>query len=63
MLALEMGLGKTLCVIAAHALEQHTLDDPVMHTALSDAELKKSETVRCSTCKLHRLPVCVVPPV
>lgn len=41
MLALEMGCGKTLCVIAAHALSQHLLpDEPVMHTQHSEDDLK-----------------------
>ena len=42
MLALDMGMGKTLCVVAAHALEQHTLpEQPTMHTAHSKAALGK----------------------
>ena len=42
MLALDMGMGKTLCVVAAHALEQHTLPDaPTMHTEHSKAALGK----------------------
>ena len=42
MLALDMGMGKTLCVVAAHALEQHTLpEQPTMHTAHTKAALGK----------------------
>jgi hypothetical protein len=41
-----MGLGKTLVVLAAHALEQHTLpEEAEMHTEHSVAALAESETV------------------
>jgi hypothetical protein len=46
MLALEMGLGKTLCIIAAHALEQHLLPDtPEMHTEHTEEALEHFEVV------------------
>lgn len=39
-------MGKTLVMIAAHALEQHTLPEkPVMHTEWTDAELREYEEV------------------
>ena len=46
MLAHEMGVGKTLCAIAAHALTQHLLpDEPVMHTQHSDDDMKQWQMV------------------
>ena len=47
MLALQMGLGKTYCAIARHALEQHALpeDGPTRHTAHTDAALEKYQIV------------------
>lgn len=46
MLALEMGMGKTLCAIAVHALDQHHIPEGVERTtAHSDADLQKSETI------------------
>lgn len=40
MLAFEMGLGKTLCVIAAHALEQHNVPETQERTQLTEAQLE-----------------------
>jgi hypothetical protein len=41
-----MGLGKTLVVIAAHALQRHTLPEvPQRVTAWTDAELEEYEDV------------------
>lgn len=46
LLGLEMGMGKTLVMIAAHALEQHTLPEkPAMHTQWTAAELREYEDV------------------
>ena len=46
MLALEMGMGKTLCAIAVHALDQHLIPEAVERiTEHSDAALQQSETV------------------
>ena len=37
-----MGLGKSLCAMASHALEAHTLpEEPEMHSAHSAAELQQ----------------------
>lgn len=41
MLAFEMGLGKTLCVIAAHALEQHTVPEAQEETELTEEQLEQ----------------------
>jgi hypothetical protein len=46
LLALEMGMGKTLVMIAAHALQQHKLPEaPIMHTQYTDEELMQYEEV------------------
>lgn len=46
LLGLEMGMGKTLVMIAAHVLEQHKLPEkPEMVTEWTDAELQEFEPV------------------
>jgi hypothetical protein len=45
MLALEMGLGKTLCVIAAHALEQHLVPEAELQTDLTAEGMEECEEV------------------
>eukprot|EP00892_Ulva_mutabilis_P006645 jgi/Ulvmu1/4352/UM002_0077.1 len=46
MLALDMGMGKTPVMLAAHSLEQHLIPlEPERHTHWTDAELKLHRTV------------------
>ena len=64
MLALDMGMGKTLCMTVAHALQQDTLpDQPTMHTQHSDDDLEQCVEVEVGERKpeakeLERLKKC-----